>query len=267
MNITITGRNFEVTSDVREYSEKRIKKIEKYFNQLIEVLVVMNVQKLDHIVDILVNGDGVQFYAIQKAGDMYSSIDLIIDKMEKQISRYKDRQSDHKAVSHEMVEKIDLENQGVDLHLYQVSNKPKTEIEAFLEMKLDNREFILFKKGVPDVKSDLDYANRNYAVIYRSGDGFKMVEVPFSQIQEARFNPKSFIECDLDIQSESPAKPKVKFKQKDCCTDIEKISLTDALQKLSAGGREFLPFFNLETKSLNVVYKKGRRFEVMVPAF
>ncbi len=68
MNITITGRNFEVTSDVRDYAEKRIKKIEKYFNQLIEVLVVMNVQKLDHIVDILVNGDGVQFYAIQKAG-------------------------------------------------------------------------------------------------------------------------------------------------------------------------------------------------------
>jgi len=94
-----------------------------------------------------------------------------------------------------------------------------------------------------------------------------MVEVPFAQIQEARFDPKSFIECDLDVQSDSPAKPKVKFRPKDCCTDIEKISLTDALQKLSSGGREFLPFFNIETKSLNVVYKKGRRFEVMVPAF
>ncbi|HSV98076.1 MAG TPA: ribosome-associated translation inhibitor RaiA [Spirochaetota bacterium] len=267
MNITITGRNFEVTSDVREYSEKRIKKIEKYFNQLIEVLVVMNVQKLDYVVDILVNGDGVQFYAIQKAGDMYSSIDLIIDKMEKQISRYKDRQSDHKAVSFEMVEKIDLENRGIDLHLYQVSNKPKTEVEAFLEMKLENREFILFKKGVVDVKSDLDYVSKNYAVIYKIGDGYIMVEVPFAQIQEARFDPKSFIECDLDIQSESPARPKVKFKPKDRCTNIEAISLADALQKLSVDGREFLPFFNVETKSLNVVYRKGRRFEVMVPAF
>nr|HPO46025.1 ribosome-associated translation inhibitor RaiA [Spirochaetota bacterium] len=117
MNITITGRNFEVTSDIREYAGKRIKKIEKYFNQLMEVLVVMNVQKLDHIVDILVNGDGVQFYAIQKAGDMYSSIDLIIDKMEKQISRYKDRQSDRKSVELEMVEKIDVDNRGVDLLL------------------------------------------------------------------------------------------------------------------------------------------------------
>jgi len=43
MNITITGRNFEVTSDVRDYAEKRIKKIEKYFNQLIEVLVVVSI--------------------------------------------------------------------------------------------------------------------------------------------------------------------------------------------------------------------------------
>lgn len=268
MNITITGRNFEVTSDVREYAEKRIKKIEKYFNQLIEVLVVMNVQKLDHIVDILVNGDGVQFYAIQKAGDMYSSIDLIVDKMEKQISRYKDRQSDHKAtVALEMVEKIDVDNQGIDLLLNQVSNKPKTEVEAFLEMKLENRDFILFKKGVAEVKSDLDYANKNYAVIYRRGDGFKMVEVPFEQIREARFDPTRFIECDLHVQSDSPAKPSVKFAPKECCTDIEKISLADALQRLRASGGDFLPFFNIETKSLNVVYKKGKNYEVMVPAF
>ncbi len=267
MNITITGRNFEVTSDIREYAGKRIKKIEKYFNQLMEVLVVMNVQKLDHIVDILVNGDGVQFYAIQKAGDMYSSIDLIIDKMEKQISRYKDRQSDRKSVELEMVEKIDVDNRGVDLLLNQVSNKPKTEVEAFLEMKLENRGFILFKKGVADVKSDLDYANKNYAVIYRRGDGYRMVEVPFEQIREASFDPRGFIECDLHVQSDSPANPRVKFAPRECCTDIEEISLVDALQRLSASGDDFLPFFNIETRSLNVVYKKGKGYEVMVPAF
>ncbi len=63
---------------------------------------------MDHIVDILVNGDGVQFYAIQKAGDMYSSIDLIIDKMAKQISSTRTGRATTKPY-HEMVEKIDLE--------------------------------------------------------------------------------------------------------------------------------------------------------------
>ncbi len=51
-----------------------------------------------------------------------------------------------------------------------------------------------------------------------------------------RFDPKSFIECDLDVQSVRPAKPKVKFRPKDCCTDIEKIFAYGRAAEASSAG-------------------------------
>jgi putative sigma-54 modulation protein len=268
MNITITGRHFEITPSIREYADKKIQRLVKYFHQLIDVHVIMRVEKLDHIVEFLVNGDGIQFFGMEKTGDIYSSIDLLVDKMEKQISRYKSRQSDHKFVPHQMPETFELqEAEPLEFQMYQVSNKPKNDIEAYLEMKLDKSDFILFKKGMVDVKSDIDYANKNYAVMYRAGDALKMVEIPFEMIQNMRFNPKEFHEYEVKVMDDSPAKPKIKFHKKASCSGIDKITVREAMQKLMSDGQEFMPFFNIETKYFNIVYRNGKNYGVMVPAF
>ncbi|HQI38352.1 MAG TPA: ribosome-associated translation inhibitor RaiA, partial [Spirochaetota bacterium] len=90
MNLTITGRNFEVSDSIREYAEKKLTKLTKYFHQLIDMHIRLFIERQDHVAEITINGDGVQFYAKEKAGDMYSSIDLLLDKIEQQIVRYKE---------------------------------------------------------------------------------------------------------------------------------------------------------------------------------
>ncbi len=267
MKITITGRHVEITQSLKDYAENKTAKFEKYFHQLIDATMIMAVQKLDHMVELLINGDGVQFYAVEKSGDMYSSIDLIVDKMEKQIVKYKEKHSGHKVVplSRVMAEEP-ATRQMKELLLNQVSNKPKDEVEAYLEMKLDNLDCILFKKGVKELKG-ADFMNRNYAVIYRNGGSVKMIEVPFEMIRSNSFNPADFVEWELVVHNDAPSNPRIDLKKTGAPARVENLSMSDALERMVKSGGEFLPFFNSETNFLNVIRKRGRDFEVMVPAF
>ncbi len=268
MKISMTGRHLEVTPNLREYAEKRISRLEKYFHQVIDVGVIMSIEKLDHIVELLVNGDGVQFHAIEKAGDMYSSIDLLTDKMEKQIVKFKEKHTGHKVVPMRMMDTVEAgERGGVEISMNQVSNKPKDEVEAYLEMKLEGRDFILFKKGVRDVESPLDYANKNYAVLYRDVTELLLVEIPLEMIKGNDFNVKGFLVNEVKVENDSPASPSLRLRAKTRGGALEQLTVGEALDSLLDSKKAFLPFFNSETNYLNVIYRNGKNFEIMVPAF
>ncbi len=268
MKISMTGRHLEVTPSLREYAEKRISRLEKYFHQLIDIGVIMSVEKLDHVVELLVNGDGVQFHAIEKAGDMYSSIDLLVDKMEKQIVKFKEKHTGHKVVPLRMIETIEAgERGGMEIALNQVSNKPKDEVEAYLEMKLEGRDFILFKKGVKDVGSTTDYANKNYAVLYRDGKELRLVEIPLEMIRSNRYDAEGFVVNEVRVENDSPANPRLRLRAVKKGDMPERLTVGEALERLLDSKKAFLPFFNNETSYLNVIYRNGKNYEIMVPAF
>ncbi len=214
MNIKITGRHIELSSALRDYAEKKIKKVEKYFHQLIDTHLIMSIDRADHKAELIINGDGIQFYGIEKSGDMYSTIDLLMEKLDKQVVKYKEKHSSHKAVPVGKIISLEVENEGgTEMILDQVSNRPVNNIEAYLEMRVDNRNFILFKKGTNELKNGADFLNKDYAVIYKDTSGYKMVEIPFNMIKENNYNPDKFISYDLIISKESNLDPKIKFKK------------------------------------------------------
>jgi putative sigma-54 modulation protein len=268
MNINITGRRMEMSSNLQDHARKKIKKLERYFDQLIDAHLIMYIDKLDHGAELIINGDGVQFYGAEKSGDMYSSIDLLMDKMEKQIVKYKEKHSEHKATPLGELSTVEVEEEsGKELMLNQVSKKPIDGVEAFLEMKIDKRDFILFKKGVNEVKKDTtDYFNKNYSVIYKTADGYKMLEIPFEMIRENHFETENFIVYDLLVHDDSLSNPKIEFR-KNSGSDIRKLSLNEAVKEIESFPGQFLPFFNTDTNYLNVIYKNGKNVEVMVPTF
>ncbi|TAL30957.1 MAG: ribosome-associated translation inhibitor RaiA [Spirochaetes bacterium] len=268
MKITLTGRHVEVTDSLRDYAGKKVAKFEKYFHQLIDSYMILSVEKLDHVVELLINGDGVQFYAVEKSGDMYSSIDLLVDKMEKQVVKYKEKHTGHKVVPLSTIMTAEPASpQMKELLLNQVSNKPKDEIEAYLEMKLDNMNCILFKKGMKDAANSMDFLNKNYALIYRNGMAVKMIEIPVEMIKANSFDSGRFVEWDLMVHSDSPADPKIELKKCGSPAKVENLSIAEALERFTGSGAEFMPFFNNETNYLNLIYKKGKNLEIMVPAF
>jgi len=265
MNLAITGRHMEITPSLREYAEKKIKKLEKYFHQLIDARVILFIERVDHVAEIVVNGDGVQFHAIEKAGDMYSSIDLLYDKIEKQIIKHKEKHSDHKAPSLSTLENPeDVGDEMIRVALKQVSNKPFDIVEAFLQMRVDDADFMLFKRGVFTIKSDTDYLNRNYAIIYRAEEGLKMIEIPDKVLKRNSFHPGCFLVYDIKIVKDSPTKPKIKLKK---CgnAEVHYMTLGEALKLIAGLKSSFVPFFNTESKYLNVLYRDGDGFAVMVP--
>ncbi len=267
MKIDITGRHIDVSERLREYAEKKISKIEKYFQQLIDIHLILYVEKLDHVAELVVNGDSVQFYAREKAADLYSALDLLADKMESQIVRFKEKIQSRKGFGVEYNMTFDfMSEKGIQAVLNQVSNKPIDKVEAFLQMNIDKKDYILFKKGVSEVKSEVDYGNRNYAVIYKTQNKIKMAEIPFENIRDNEFDPESFIEYELDVIDESPASPKISFNKNGKCS-LKKLSFDEAFDSFEKSGSSYMPFFNSETRYFNILCRKGKRYEVLVPAF
>jgi len=267
MNITITGRHVNISNNLKEYSEKKITKLETYFNQIVDAKLIMYLEKLDHAAEVMINGDGVQFHGIEKAADFFSAIDLLFEKMERQIVKYKEKHSSHKAVNPSKAphqEEAGAEGRRINLKL--VSDKPVDRVEAYLEMKNDRKDFILFKQGVNKVDSEINYANKNYAIIFHKNGVHKMAEIPLEMIRDENIQPEHFIEHDLLIEDDSPVKPKIKFK-KNSGSSIESFSLIEALKEFEESGLEFMPFFNVESQFFNIIYKSGRDYEVMVPNF
>lgn len=261
MKISITGRHFDVTEDLVQYAEKKLSKLEKYFHKLIDIEVIMFMERHNHIIEVVINGDGTKFYGTEKAGDMYSSVDLIVKSLEKQTAKHKEKHSEHKVQSLAKNFQMDFSEDRLDVQFYQAGNKPKDEVEAFLEMKTEEKDFILFKKH--EKSSDNKDLN-SFAVIYKTENGFRMAEIPSKMLKEKRFDAEKLLEFELIIQNESITKPKIKFKK---CKDkkIRSMAVNNALKEITTGEKSFLPFFNNETNFLNILYKNGSSLEIMVP--
>jgi putative sigma-54 modulation protein len=259
MKITITGRHFEVSEDLSKYAEKKLAKLEKFFHKLIDIEVIMYVEKHSHVIETVINGDGMKFFGTEKASDMYSSVDLLIKSMEKQVVKYKEKHSGHKAQPLKNIIESTIPERQTQLVYNQTTNKPKDEIEAFLEMELENKDFILFNKYLKD-----NNKNNLYAVIYKSDNGFKMAEIPAKMIKEKRFDAEKLMEFDLIIRNDSLTKPKIKLKK---CKNKSIICtvMKSAIKEIMASNLNYLPFFNSETNSFNVLFKNGDTVEVMVP--
>jgi putative sigma-54 modulation protein len=267
MKIKITGRHISVSEKLKEYSEKRISKIEKYFQQLIDIQLISYVEKLDHVAELLINGDSLQFYAREKAADLFSAVDLLIDKMEKQIVRFKEKIQSKKGVDVQFDNSYDFKSDiGTEALLTQVSNKPINNVEAFLQMKVNKKEFILFKKRTPVLENDFYHENKNYAVIYKSGKIFKLAEIDFENNSSKEFDSNAFIEYTLDVKDESVTNPKINFEKSSGC-EIEKFTFDEAIIFFEKLDRKYMPFFNMDTGYFNILSRNGKRLEVFVPVF
>jgi len=91
MEITYHFHNLENSEAIKEYLKTKLEKLTSHFTTLMSATARFKVEKIDHIVELTVNGDGVQFVGEEKATDMYAAIDLLEKKLEKQIKKHKEK--------------------------------------------------------------------------------------------------------------------------------------------------------------------------------
>lgn len=100
MQVVVIGRHLEVTPAIREYAEKKAEKLLKYYNRIQEIEVVLDVRANQHYVKMIVNAEhNNMFTANVTDDDLYASVDLVVDKLEKQLTRHKEKVRDRKRAS------------------------------------------------------------------------------------------------------------------------------------------------------------------------
>lgn len=167
---TVRGKNIEITPSLREYVEKRVGKIEKYFEKVDEITVLLTVSKGRHIVEVTVPvPGGVLLRGEEATMDMYTSIDLVVEKLERQIRKQKTklerrfRQGGFKA---EAVPSgpIPDRDEGEEYTVVKTKKfvvKPMDTQEAIMQMNLLNHNFFMFR----------DSSTESINVVYRRADG------------------------------------------------------------------------------------------------
>lgn len=98
MDIRTTARHFQLTDNLRKYSEDEIKRLEKYYDHIIDTHLTMSVEKSRQIAELTVKVYGTVLTSKAKAFDMYVAVEQVISKMETQIKKYKAKLRDRKAV-------------------------------------------------------------------------------------------------------------------------------------------------------------------------
>lgn len=96
METTFTFRNLEVSDALKGLTLKKLERLNKYLVKPTKVHIIFHVERFQHIVEIALNANGIQYVSHEKAVDMYTSLDGAIHKLERQLKRYKERLKTHK---------------------------------------------------------------------------------------------------------------------------------------------------------------------------
>lgn len=201
MQLVVSGKNIHLSPALKEYAAKKIGSIKKYFDHIIEVDVTLAVEDIreedrSKVCEVTVWANGIVLRGKKASEDMYASIDMVADKLERQIKKFKEklkgkgrRPSDHKDVgaSHTVIALPEMapvpeieagkpetmaaaagEPQIVRTHKFAI--KPMFVDEAAEQLKMLNQEFYVF--------SNAETSQVN--VIYKRNDGnFGLIEPEF----------------------------------------------------------------------------------------
>lgn len=174
MKFMITGKNIALTDALKNTVEKKLGKLEKYFNPEVEIHATLSVQKNRQIIEVTIPFNGILLRGEEATADMYSSIDNVVEKLEKQIMRHKTKLARR---THEgSLRLMDVQSDVVEeeeLHVVKTKRfavKPMDIDEAVLQMDLLGHDFFVFRNA------DSNEVN----VVYKRKDGnYGLIEPEF----------------------------------------------------------------------------------------
>ncbi|KAJ48755.1 putative sigma-54 modulation protein [Clostridium tetanomorphum] len=175
MRITVAGKNIEITNALRGVVEKKLEKLDKYFNPDVEAHATLSVQKNRQIIEVTIPFNGVILRGEEVNEDMYASIDLVVDKIERQIRKQKtklQKRNHGDSLKFQFIpdndEKELLEPRIVKTKKFAV--KPMSDEEAVLQMELLGHNFFVYESA--------DSGEVN--VVYKRKDGnYGLIEPEF----------------------------------------------------------------------------------------
>lgn len=103
MQLNVTGHHVDVTPPLKDYVEKKLDRIVRHSDRVIDVHCILTVEKLRHKAEATVQLAGGSIYADAVEEDMYAAIDALADKLDRRVKKHKEKQSDHHALEAQKV--------------------------------------------------------------------------------------------------------------------------------------------------------------------
>ncbi|ALB29319.1 MULTISPECIES: ribosome hibernation-promoting factor, HPF/YfiA family [Companilactobacillus] len=172
LTINVRGENIEVTSSIREYVEKRISKMEKYFSDESNPIAHVNLKTYPSKgtkVEVTIPLPYITLRAEELNDDLYAGIDLVVDKLERQVKKFKTRVN-RKSREGGSLKDIPLDDVTPDdtdedksqiVRTKRLSLKPMDAEEAVLQMEMLGHEFFIFE----------DSETNGASIVYKRNDG------------------------------------------------------------------------------------------------
>lgn len=178
MKIILSGKNIEITDALRNQVNKKVSKLERYFDENVEAQVTLSVEGYRHIIEVTIPVDGVVIRGEEATDDMYASIDMVLDKLERQIRKHRTRlerkikkgafKNDTPLFSPDVP--FEDEDKPRIVRTKRFAVKPMDVEEATLQMELLGHSFFVF------TNSSSDEVN----VLYKRKDGnYGLIEPDF----------------------------------------------------------------------------------------
>lgn len=100
MQLSISGHHVDLTESLNSYIEQKFEKLDRHSDQITQVHVVLNVEKLQHLAEATAHIKGAELFANADAEDMYSAIDQMVDKLDRQVIKHKEKNTARAHGSH-----------------------------------------------------------------------------------------------------------------------------------------------------------------------
>lgn len=171
MQVTVKGKNVDVSDALQRYAEKKVEKLGKYFQNIKKAVVTQSTQRNWHIVEVTLEGDGILLRGEERSDNMYASIDQVVEKLEAQIKRFKGKlisRSHPDESPKEKVTSAEVPEEALEIvRTKRFTLKPMPPDEAAAQMELLGHDFFVFLNTETDLVS----------VIYkRQDDGYGLIE-------------------------------------------------------------------------------------------
>jgi putative sigma-54 modulation protein len=163
MKITIVGRHIELDDNTKEYAEKKLLKAETYFDQIIEAHMILSAEKHRRIAEVTLNAKNSTFHATEETENINNSIDSVMEKVEVQVKKFKDKLRDHKhhtkglipeseaeEINEEAEEEpddLESETEPQIIKVRKFAPKPMTVQEAVMQLRLLEYDFLVFSNS------------------------------------------------------------------------------------------------------------------------
>lgn len=169
MQVTVTFRHVQPTDALRQYAEDKIGRVSKYLRRPMEAHVILSVLKKSQRAEINLLANGTSLFSEEETDDLYSAIDLALDKIERQVKKLNAKRKNHQKSEGPAEVRLSVlasepgEEHGVRevIRSRWIPAKPMSIEEAVLQLDLTQDEFLVFRHA----------SNESLSVLYRRKDG------------------------------------------------------------------------------------------------